>query len=398
MKRAAFAVLAALALSVSSSYAQGRFPLASEDFGKDGILVFPMGRQGVPLDEVKLTQLKAPPKDLAADAKYGVLKARGRDIVFALADDTLYVDTDGDGDLSDEKALKPIAPAAAEEKGWGTPRKEYGVITVASATPGREVRLAVTALMGKYLLVSPASCRAGRVWLAGKDYRVALLDRDFDGKFESWLSVPLGSAPGLDRLAIDLDGDGKFDPDFYAGEVMFLSKMRSVGGAYYSVEIEPDGSAITLENVEPKMGTLDVGTAEADLVLFSDCGLTRVSGGNGSWQLPEGSYHTVRIRLTRAGKDGVEQSVTGYGEMGALSEFEIASGKTLSLKMGPPLTLKTTVSADQDTLRVSLALMGQGGETYTPMVDYGTRPAGLPTLRVVGESGTVLSSGEFEFG
>ena len=392
------AAIGLVALSASVSRAQGTFPLKSEDFSKQEGLLANIAMQGVPLDQVQLAQVKTLPKEIPADARFGVLKIRGRDVLLTLVGDALYVDTDGDGDFSDEKVLKPAPAPAGETGALGLQRTQYGVVVVAGATPGSEARFTVSALAGRYLLVAPVSCLAGQVRLAGKDYRVAMVDKDLDGKFDSRLSMPFGNPPGPDILAIDLDGDGKFAEDFFAGEVAYLAKMTRVGGACYSVSVAPDGSSVTMEKVEPKSGTLDAGTPEANLVFFSDCGLMHVSGEKGSWQLPEGRYHPIRVRLTRKDKDGIERTLTGYGDMGTFKEFEIAPGKTLSLKIGGPLTVKTTVNTYKGQASVSLVLQGQGGETYGPLVGGGKTEPEKPKLRILSEAGKELAAGQFEYG
>jgi GAF domain-containing protein len=66
------------------------------------------------------------------------------------------------------------------------------------------------------------------------------------------------------------------------------------------------------------------------------------------------------VTLTRKDKNGVDRSVTGSGEMGKFKDFEIAPGKTLSLKIGGPLTLKTEVvndyQSDPDFVKADAAL------------------------------------------
>ena len=62
-----------------------------------------------------------------------------------------------------------------------------------------------------------------------------------------------------DWLAIDLNGDGRFEQTAYVSpELLPLPRLIQVKQKWYSLEVAPDGSSIRVQSVTPPMGTLQV--------------------------------------------------------------------------------------------------------------------------------------------
>jgi hypothetical protein len=66
---------------------------------------------------------------------------------------------------------------------------------------------------------------------------------------------------------------------------------------------------------------------------------------------------------------------------------------------GPPILVKTNVQrvADRE-VSVGLILEGQAGEQYRPVVKKNGTPVAAPRLRIVSETGQVVTQGDFQYG
>lgn len=280
--------------------------------------------------------------------------------------------------------------------------QQFIPVTVLGDKRGPEVRLSVMAFGPSALHIGPAGFMSGRVRLGGQDYQVAVADGNFDGRYDKPFAVPAATEAGdagHETFAIDLNGDGKFDEGFEAGEVQPLPKMLRVKDVYYSVKVAADGSAIEVEKAQPPMGTLCVGCVGAELLLWSENGAHRLSGTEGTWQLPAGKYSTQMVRLNRTDEAGAKWTLTGvYGNSGKMGVLEVVAGQIVSIKMGPPLTAKTDVQVVPGEADVRLMILGQAGEEYGAAIMKGDEQQPAPAVRILSESGRVLETGSFEYG
>jgi hypothetical protein len=401
-------VLAALfCCSCASRTPTAEFALES---GEPHPLSFACFHEVLPLEDP--SQLKGIPDDLTAGAKYSSTFIQQTKVVFLLDPSDppkLYVDTDKDGDLSDEKPFEPTVRGLEEDFEPPEPvyRFEYRFGPIVLRGPEDDIGIPIRATFNiygeeSYLLVFPGGFRTGRVQLDGKSYKVGVVDGNFDGRYDGALRLPWIEVepPGYDIFAIDLNGDGEFN---FRDEQMYLPKMVRVEDNYYSMRVEPDGSAIRMGRVEPEFGTLDVGTSGAELSLLSENGSPELRGSDGQWLLPAGEYSAEFLGLTQPDNAGEEWTLMSW-ECGKLRHFEIRPGQTQSFKIGPPLSAMTMATVKDGSAVISLSLVGQAGEQYAPGAEIRAYPGPPkkdripPKFRIVDEAGNVLVTDSFEFG
>ena len=399
MRRALLAVAVAglLAAAALPARAQGEFPLKYTD-AQAGDPILTMGGRMVQPAKEKPADLKAVPKEVSGQVKYFAIPL-GDKQVLAVADGSkppkLYVDTAGTGDLS---AAAPVTRSGPEGVG------QYGpvALTVGGAQGQTAVKVRFHVLDdARLLFVMPAGYMAGEVTLAGQTYRVAVVSRSSDARYDKAIQFPLSRSapPEVNMFAIDLNQDGRFDTNVQtSGEVMPLAKMVRVKDVYYSLQVAPDGSSVRVAKIDPGMGTLDAGGPDVEMMVLSDAGFQRFSGSDGKWQAPAGHYMTVQAQLSKTDAAGAKWTLTGSGA-GKLENFEVRKGETLSLNLGAPLVTKIEADPAGDGLvSISLALEGRGGERYGPGVAKGGVVPDPPQLKILDESGKELASGKFAFG
>jgi len=182
------------------------------------------------------------------------------------------------------------------------------------------------------------------------------------------------------------------------GQRIFPLKYQEAD-ASEAVRAAPDGSSITLAKAEPEFGTLDTGCADLSLELVGEYGFRKLSGSGGKWQIPAGWHAATGATLSRSDAAGTLWSLHGVSSWGRLARFDVRSGQVLSLRAGPPLTVKVHPSGLQPNgmIHFALALVGQAGESYNAAPKRGDVPQ-PPRFRVLDEAGRALGSGVFNPG
>jgi len=322
----------------------------------------------------------------------------------------LCIDTDGDGILSEERCF--TAKLSKETPVSGR-RQRLGPISLVSGsgaakTDGTFYVNCFREDARGLLIPFPAFFRTGRLRLAGQTYRVAVVDGDRDGLFNSILPLPLDRpwrSPACDVFAIDLNQNGTFEISLsQQSEVMPLGRLVKVADQYYAIDIAPDSRNLALSRTEPQLGTLVIESNDADmeLRLWSDAADQHLSQGR-QWQLPAGEYNAIHAILTKADSSGDVWALSSNSfftltRLGRLEHFTIEPGKTTSIKIGPPLVVKADIgTAGSERVSISPVFVGCAGEEYTAACRQGQqRPSPIP-FKIVDEEGTVLIADNFTY-
>ena len=339
--------------------------------------------------------VKGAPGDLSDKAAYFRVQMAGKRVLFVVdpADPPkLYLDSDVDLDFSDEKAV-------TGEK-TGEEQCRFGPLTIKDPKDkdGRELRLAVMVYIQNgyptYAMLTAPGSYAGTAKLGDKEYTIALVDGDLDGRYGGAGARP--GAQGQDILAIDQNQDGRFQGEAF--EIMPAGAMARVGGAYYDLVVEADGSAVTFTPSSLPLGTLKVASPTVELALTSPKGYLPLEAGVGSWSVPAGTYTVASLRLTTTDKDGNRWTLDATRLPGDLARVTIEAGKETVISFGPPLTLKLDVTTNQRNVSVTPTLAGQAGEPYLAAATKNGEQLGAPKVRIVDEKGKELHTGTFAYG
>jgi len=352
-------------------------------------------------------ELHEQPADAPKEPVYFVVRVGERDIhgityrsISGSRQIKLYLDTDGDGLFSDEKEYVGVWLSIFRL----TRTYQFGPVWTQQADTGTKGgSFYASCSDGQWLTFDPVFYRRGQVVLGGKAYEIALVDTDFDGKYNKSFMPPAADSrdPRCDVLAIDLDGDSKFQYEQPGvSEIMPLSRLIEINGQYYSMDVADDGGTIEFRQAEPQFGTLNLNGKEAKLALWSDAVHQRVSGSGGKWRLPAGKYSVVELELTEldsAGNRWTFDTIKARAWAGELGDFEIRPGETTSFRIGPPFKIKTFINdADRNAL-VGFHLEGQAGELYVPGAQKNGVTVPEPQFKIISIAGQTVHSGQFEF-
>ena len=354
----------------------------------------------------KPSELKDLPKGLTAVYACFLAELAGRSTPAVLDSygkperSRLYVDTNGDGCLSNEKSYRP--KIIKHSKHIATEYKFGPIVMKSRGVEGELVTRFYATAYGTRLAFFPAGYQIGKVGLGKNTYTVAVVDGNLDGRYDKVFSLPLRDpyCPGCDLFVIDLNRNGKKWHYSLSGpsEVMPLARMLKLKNTYYGIDVAPDGTSIAFKKVQPEFGTLDVGGANVKLKLWSDAAEQYLFGSEESWQIPPGTYSARFIELNEIDSERNAWTFRSYSDAGSLHDFEIRTGQTTSFKIGPPFSIKTEAKQVADRVSIGLKLEGCAGERYSLPVMKGGKRLPAPTFKIFSESGKVLVPGQFEYG
>jgi hypothetical protein len=334
----------------------------------------------VDLGDVSPRPLQAGDKP-PAGARFGDLRlgpggAARRLIVWHAGTGALWLDSDGDGRF-----------AAAERHSLGQNPME--IQTTFSVGDASITRVLVFKRRGDGIAYAVRGYMSGSVTLGGKSYPALLTDGDADGCFD-------GAA--ADRIWIDLDGDGKFDP---LTEQFPLGSVLTHGGTAYLLRPDPAGTKVTVRERPSETGTVRVEVsrlAKARVVeltaqLVSEWGeLVTVEAADKPHPLPAGRYRIegVHLQVEDAAGQVWTYRFTGTREYRTSVEKDKETRLDVTAGLHVPVTLTTPGDGARpgDAVRVRADVLTGVGLSLTEC-DVRGRGAGygLPvqaTIRLAG--------------
>ena len=230
---------------------------------------------------------------------------------------------------------------------------------------------------------------------------MGIVDINMDGWVKSSeLSMKTLSSRQCDGFALDLDGDGQFSSSMASYEILpYLPRLIKVNSVWYTVTVKEDGSAAAFHKADPKLGTIDAGSPDAELMLFSDSGYHRLSGSGGRWKVPEGTYIPIGITLAKQDRAGAKWAITGRPS-GGKRLIKLEEGKTAELKLAGQLVAKTDArkAGSDGSYSIGLSLEGPGGVSFGPGAMKGSTRQPAPKFEIVNRKGKVIKSDKFSYG
>jgi hypothetical protein len=390
------------AYSIGPVVAKARFEFTSTNGG--GLMSY-LASNRSETTSVRPPELREAPPDAPSQPAYFQVKVGDRNIhgvTYRSTRDSRFVklllDTNGDGLFSDEREYLGSWMRMIQI----TVTYYFGPVATQHGDVGIEAGSFVAQCSnGEWLVFYPAIYREGQVLLDGKKYKIALVDNDFDGKYNRFFVPPAKSSrePGSDAFAIDLDGDLEFNyRQPCESELMPLSRLVKVNDTYYSIEVAENGSTMEFRKATPQFGQIDFGGEQISARLWSDIAPQWLKGTDKT-SVPAGRYGAVVLELAKKDSSGDKVVFTiDKGGAGELGDFEVRPGQVTSFQLGPPFQIKTSMERSGENVFVSFSLQGRAGELYKPGATINDREVPEPAFRIIDESGKVVHSGRFEYG
>jgi general secretion pathway protein G len=253
--------------------------------------------------------------------------------------DTLYVDANGDGSLADEK---PVRAGRAELR-EGHSRSVFGTVQI--SLPGKDepiiyhVRFQCLKVDGypvPVLHVVSCGWYSGEVTIAGLKYSCSLSDNNADARFGQYDAVAtkcdqMGLHPARGEEA-EQTAPRRTGPQSFGG---YIGKYVLLGDTYYSFDIVPDGSAVTIAPAKPAMGRIQGRPGVQLQQVRGPMGEFSSPGVNGALEVPAGEYIPLSYTATRNDGNGRSWRVLDNG-CGKEVPYTVKAGETTTVDIGDP--------------------------------------------------------------
>jgi hypothetical protein len=264
----------------------------------------------------------------------------------------------------------------------------------AEDTKRTEPRTVLFRQRGEGLAYSVRGYTAGTITLAGRSVAALLTDGDADGCVDR---------AGVDRIWIDLDGDGVFEP---ITEQFFLGATITDKGLAFLVQPQPDGRAVRIRERPAEVGRLVVTLPRQPGTKVTECAAQLVSEWgelvvaqqiDAALTVPAGKYRIESVRLKLTDTEG---KLWHYHLSAHKHVFraEVSQGNQTTLELFKGLQVEVTADADRvipgESVLVQPNLLA-AGDLYMIRCEVGERAAEYgrevqADIKLTGPPGLVL--------
>ncbi len=360
--------------------------------------------------------------------------------------DRLYIDTDHDGDLTDEKVIEALSTRALNNDTYFSctfPRVDLSIEVESEQVDYAVIPSTRAYNSGTYGRVygsfRAGAYREGEITVDGKKRRLVLIDFNGNGRFDdaSSFNDSISSSDGRvypvrgDRLYVDPDmnSSSRSPYDVTSGDDIFdVNPLLCLDGKFYQMTVTPAGDKLTLEPADVEVGYVTNAVGDYRALVYGDAGLVKIcSDETGKAPVPVGSWKLMNYTLDRTGfeekkakEEGEEPSILGVltEALGTGAEgrpprrtavaasgtnrckaVEVKKDETVKLPFGPPYRPEVDVQyrSGADQVSLGMSLVGSAGEICTSMYVNGNRP-GKPQFTITDPEGEKVAEGAFEYG
>ncbi|MBN1908728.1 MAG: hypothetical protein JW818_03230 [Pirellulales bacterium] len=388
----------------------------------------------------------------AALAKAITAEARKKENPDVATYSRLYFDLNHNGDLTDDKVIEAEKPRIHDFGDSYYYNASFPVTNVTIDVDGTKVEYAFSMRAGGQIgkkmssmsyvnaSLSAAAFREGKITFDGKDYVVALVDFNSNGRFDDATEIPKGvrgprgsvyPTPGDMLYLIDAEGKLKsmspYDPtqNDYAH---FVGKLVRVGDGFHGLKISPAGDELTIDSETVPVGFVSNPNGDYQAIVYGPGGLLKAVGDDsGKAPLPAGEWklmaytirHVEQPKEEPEAKDEEKKddsskenakpakkrpvrprvSIVSARAMGDYEPVKVVEGETIELPFGGPYKPVVDVQyrSGQNSVSLGLTLTGIVGESCSDMEINGRQPA-EPTFIITTADGKEVATGKFEYG
>jgi hypothetical protein len=296
--------------------------------------------------------------------------------------DSLYIDSNGDGNLSDETAVS--AYRTTQNYTYFGPVKVVFQTEDGPVTYHLNIRFYGSADSSrKTLYASSGGWYEGDVTVDDARKHCVLFDNNANGTFNDKSLEPGKS----DRIRIGQES---------SQDTRFVGNYIEVDGKYYKPEIARDGAFIKLSEADDiKFGKVRLPESVMELSAGGQNGLFNVKLENGTGSLPVGKYRISEWAVERKDDKGTLWKLQGE-QSGRQGDLEIVEDEETELTVGEPIVSSLSSTLREGTHYFSQSLRGRDNERVT-LTRNGARPQ-APKLNIKNEDSTYDRTYSFSYG
>lgn len=295
--------------------------------------------------------------------------------------DSLYIDSDGDGDLSDETPM--TAYETDKYRSYFGPVKIIYEYEDEPVTYHLDIEFYSTKDRRRIYAYS-GGWYEGSVTVGGEKKHCVLIDHNGNGRFND----KSNTFSKCDRIRIGKKAirDTKFTGNFI-----------EIDGRLYRPEIAPDGACITLAKAEDvSFGTVRLDESVTEFAAGGENGLLSVTLEKGAAKLPVGNYRIHHWTIERKDGKGKKWALKGEGSRKKKGLFDVTEDKEVNLAVGEPVICTLKVDKKKSQFNFSQELKGNLGERIT--ISRNGNRAAAPKLRIMNKEAGYDRTFTFEYG
>jgi len=295
--------------------------------------------------------------------------------------DRLYIDSNGDGDLSDESPYEPYRRDSY--------RCYFGPVKVLFEGEDGPItyHLSVEFYSSRdyhRCYIRPAAWYEGPVVVDGQKKHCVLIDYNVNGAFND----KSDDFSQCDRIRI-----GKEDER----DTRYVGNYIEVDDKLYGTEIAQDGAFVVLTKADDvPYGTVRLADNITAFAAGGANGLFVRKPEDGTVKLPVGKYRIDYWTIVRKDDKGNRWELRGSGFSAAEGSFTVSQDKEAELEIGEPVYSRATMRKSGSNYTFGQSLEGRHGERIA-MTRSGSRPR-PPKLRIKNKDGTYDRAMSFEYG
>ena len=294
--------------------------------------------------------------------------------------DTLYIDSNGDGQLSDET---PVSAYRVDQYNrYFGPVKVVFQIADGPVTYHLNLRY-YGAGDAPRLYASAGGWYEGDITVEGGKKHCVLLDYNANGAFDDRSLNPSQS----DRIAISTEP---------GATPLFLGKYLEVDGALCRLEVARDGAFVTLAEADDvRFGKVRVPACISSVTVGGENGQFIVSPEDGAIRVPVGTYRVTTWTINREDDSGAQWTLQGRNPANSPA-LQVAAASEANLDIGEPIVAALAAKESQGTFSFSQTLRGRSGEQIT-LTRNGAQPQ-APRLSIRNNDGSYDRTFSFAYG
>ncbi len=296
---------------------------------------------------------------------------------------TLYLDTNGDNSLRDERPIVGEYPTGEIYKAL-----TFGPVRVTVRCNGKKASRYFNVLRydGQWYL-SSADLHQFRGAIGDEVVEFALVDTNADGIYSP-------AEPG-ERMADFLEWFKATNPDSLTGSIPRYIPLK---GTVYQMEVEPDGSAVHFTPTELPLGTLVVKEGEGSFFLYGEkLGEWNARGNEKGIPQPADQYKIRSYRWAFTHHNERWELFVYFEKEGPALEISKDGVTTWTFEKRLIASLGIPAQASSNSYEVSLILKTPDGGTVGFLTKNGQRPP-EPKLKILDKNGKVLLTEKFHYG
>ena len=297
--------------------------------------------------------------------------------------DLLYIDSNANGNLADESAIKSYELDYRDSR-----RTQFGPVKVIFEGKDGPITYHLNIEFynysnRQYLYIRSACWYEGTIDLAGTKKHCVLIDYNVNGTFND----KSRNAAECDRIRIGKKGDQ---------DTRYVGNFIEIDGTLYRPEIARDGACIKLIKAEDvQFGNIRLPQTISEFSAGGENGLFKLKLENSTGSLPVGKYCINQWALEHEDEKGKKWKLQGSGISGK-GDFEITADKETKLSIGEPIVSTLEVNKKDSGYSFNQSLGGRFGERIE-LTRNGSRPP-APKLHIKSKDGSYDRSFSFEYG